>query len=284
MARGGGMRQFPLNGALAVITGAGSGIGAALARVLAARGCHLALVDIVPEALEATRAALAGVVRVSAHQMDVTDAGAVAALPGAVEAAHGVAADILVNNAGVALQGQFADVPGADFDWLLGINLLAPIRLTRAFLPMLAARPVAQIVNLSSLFGLVAPPGQAAYATAKFGLRGFSEALRHELAETGIGVSVVHPGGVATAIARNSRFTEAMDADQRAARLARVEALLKMPADKAAGIIADGIARRRARILVGRDAWIVDILQRLFPARYWAIVGRGFGATNKAKE
>lgn len=271
------MDRFPLNGALAVITGAGSGIGAALARHLAAQGTHLALADINAEGLQKTRAALTQNVRVSLHEMDVTDTDAADALPEAVQAAHGAPADILINNAGVALEGGFATVPEADFNWVLDINLHAPIRLTRAFLPVLASRPTAQIVNISSIFGIIAPPGQAAYSAAKFGLRGFSEALRHELAGSGVGVSVVHPGGVRTSIAKNARLTSKLNMAAAKRRMETVDNLLVLPPEEAARIITDGLVARKPRILVGRDAWQMDLVQRLMPTRYWTILRKRMG-------
>ena len=132
-----------------------------------------------------------------------------AALPARVRAAHG-RADLLINNAGVALAGTFDQVSESDFDWLMEINFHAVVRMTRAFLPQLRASDDARIVNVSSVFGLISPPGQCAYCASKFAVRGFSNSLRHELAGTRVGVSVVHPGGVATAIARNARAAQAM--------------------------------------------------------------------------
>jgi short-subunit dehydrogenase len=191
-----------------------------------------------------------------------------------VATAQGAPVDILVNNAGVALGGAFTDVSAADFDWLLEINLLAPIRLTRAFLPGLRARPAAHIANLSSIFGIVAPPRQVAYCTSKFGLRGFSEALRHELSGTTVGVTVVHPGGVRTSIARNARISGG--ANDVEARLARVEAKLTLPPARAGEIIAAAIAARKKRVLVGRDAKILDLIQRVLPSGYWSVIGKHF--------
>ena len=172
---------FPLRGGTAVITGAASGIGAALAVRLAARGAHLALADRDEAGLAATaqQARDAGV-RVSSHVLDLTDRPALEALPEAVLAAHG-RVNVLVNNAGVALGGNFSHLAIDDMEWLFAVNFWAPVRLTRGFMDALSREPAAHIVNVSSLFGLIAPPGQAAYAAAKFALRGFSEALRHEL-------------------------------------------------------------------------------------------------------
>lgn len=271
------MQGFEFNDRLTVITGAGSGIGAGLARAVAARGGHLTLVDMDADGLEATRASLRQNVRVSTHVMDVRDRAAVAALPDDVTAAHGAPADALVNNAGVALEGAFADVAEEDFDWVMDINLHAPIRLTRAFLPGLTTRPASHIVNVSSVFGLIGPPGQTAYSTAKFGLRGFSEALRHELERTNVGLTQVHPGGVNTSIARNSRMTTQLNEKEAEARLKAVQKFLTMPPDQAGEIIAKGVASGHERVLIGGDARKIDLIQRLMPTGYWSLLRKQFG-------
>jgi NAD(P)-dependent dehydrogenase (short-subunit alcohol dehydrogenase family) len=265
-----------LKNCVAVITGAGSGIGQATALSLARRGCHLALADIDGAGLAQTQAqvrapAPAAGVRVSGHRLDVADREAVAALPAAVLKEHG-RVDLLVNNAGVALAGSFDQVSEADFDWLMEINFHGVVRMTRAFLPLLRASDDARIVNISSVFGLISPPGQCAYSASKFAVRGFSNALRHELAGTRVGVSVVHPGGVATAIARNARVSTGTDADEMRRRLNLVEKLLRLPAEKAGEIIVRGVEKRRARILVGRDALIIALIERLFPVSYWRVL------------
>jgi NAD(P)-dependent dehydrogenase (short-subunit alcohol dehydrogenase family) len=261
-----------LKGRVTVITGAGSGIGRAIALCVARRGGHLALADIDETGLSQTQAqASAAGVRVSGHRLDVTDRRAVAALPAEVLNVHGQA-DLLINNAGVALGGNFDLVSEADFDWLMEINFHAVVRMTRAFLPLLRASDDARIVNLSSVFGLIAPPGQSAYSASKFAVRGFSNSLRHELAGTRVGVSVVHPGGVATAIARNARIADGVSADERRLRLEVAEKMLRMPADKAGEIIVRGVEQRRARILVGTDAIIISLLERLAPVNYWRVL------------
>lgn len=271
------MSLLLLKDKLAVITGAGSGIGAAVARALARRGAHLALVDVDQAGLEATRLAIPQPSRVSLHQMDVRDQGAIDDLPHAVEEAQQAPADILINNAGVALEGQFARVPAPDFDWVLDINLHAPIRLTRAFLPVLMQRPQAHIVNVSSIFGIIAPPGQAAYATAKFGLRGFTESLRHELEDSPVQVIQVHPGGIATSIGRNMRHTSNFTEEELRAREQAINAMLKMPPDQAAEVIVTGMEQGKTRILIGSDAKKMDVIQRLLPGRYWSILRKAFG-------
>jgi len=267
---------WTLRGGVAVLTGAASGIGAALAVELARRGMHLALVDVNAAGLEtvAARARAAGVT-VSTHALDVADHAAVAALPAAVLAAHG-RVTVLVNNAGVALGGRFEQVAAEDFDWLMSINFGGTVRLTRAFLPALAREPAAQLVNVSSIFGIIAPPGQTAYAASKFAVRGFSESLRHELEMGGspIGVTLVHPGGVRTAISNNARLARGLDAGEVAQEQAHWRSLLVMDPAQAAGIIATGIERRSKRVLVGSDAKGAAIVQRLFPVSYWKHVAR----------
>ena len=261
---------FPFENGVAVITGAGSGIGRALALALAERQCHLALSDRNEEALHETalRARQRGVT-VSEHVFDVADCDAIAALPDAVIATHG-RASLLFNNAGVALAGTFEQIDLGDFEWLFDINFWGPVRLTKAFLPILRREPAAHIVNISSLFGLIAPAGQTAYAASKFAVRGFSEALRHELEGSNVGLSVVHPGGVRTSIATNARIPPNVAPTIDPAQRARMEKLLSMPPEQAAADILAGVEKRAPRILVGSDAKRGDLLQRLRPAKYWA--------------
>ena len=260
-------KVFDVRGKLAVITGAASGIGRAIACSLAGRGCDLALADIDEAGLAETARLTSPTVQVTRHNLDVGDAAAVATFPAEVRAAHG-RVDILVNNAGVALGGSFAQVSAEDFDWLMGINFNGVVWLTRAFLPMLAERPQAQLVNISSLFGLVAPPGQTAYSAAKFAVRGFSQALRHELmaANSPVGVTIVHPGGVKTSIARNARVPAGVNANE---GVAQIERLLTLPPEAAGEIIVKGIIQRRPRVLVGKDAKLISVIERMMPVNYW---------------
>ena len=269
----GGGRVLNLKDRVAVITGAGSGIGRATALSLARRGCHLALADINEAGLAQTQAlALSAGVRATRHRLDVASREGVAALPAEILTAYG-RVDLLVNNAGVALGGTFEQLSEADFDWLMEINFHGVVRMTRAFLPLLRASDDARIVNVSSVFGLISPPGQCAYAASKFAVRGFSNALRLELADTRVGVSVVHPGGVATAIARNARVSQDVPAEEMRRRLQLAEKLLRLPPEKAGEIIVRGIEKRRARILVGRDAVIISLIERLLPVNYWRVLG-----------
>lgn len=271
-----------LGGRTAVITGAGSGIGRGIAQALAKRGCNLALADINQTGIEETAALLPNV-KVSRHRIDVSDRDECLALPAAVLSEHGHV-DVLFNNAGVAIGGTFEQVDETDFDWLMGINFTAVVRLTRAFLPYLKARDEARIVNTSSLFGLIAPPNQAAYCASKFAVRGFSESLRNELALAGstVGVSVVHPGGIRTAIARNARrprhLTNAEAVQAEAMRANFENKFLKMPPERAGEIIVAGVERNRSRIIVGNDARFAALIERLAPVSYWKILGRSMKA------
>ena len=269
------MRALDFTDKVAVITGAGSGIGQALAVQLAAAGAHLALADIRSEALAATVALLpAHGRRVSQHLVDVASTREVAAFPAAVLDAHG-GVDLLFNNAGVALGGHFTDLSAEDFDWLFDINFHGVVRVTRAFLPHLLQRPGAHLTNIASLFSLVAPAGQSAYSASKFAVRGFTDALRHELEGRELGISVVCPGGIATAIARNARMAASLPSEVVERQQARAAKLLRMPPERAAADILAGIRRRKPRILVGHDARIGAFLERLMPIRYWSLV-RGF--------
>lgn len=267
-------KRFVLRGKTALVTGAASGIGAAIAQALARRGCALALADRDAEGLAATvQAARAAGAAVSEHVLDLTDRDALLALPEAACARHG-GLHLLVNNAGVALCGRFEEADPIDIDWLMDINLHAVMRLTHACLPLLRAEPQAQIVNLSSVFGIVAPAGQAAYAASKFAVRGFTEALRHEYEGTGLGVTLVYPGGVATAIARNARVPRGMDAREAAERLAAFERLLTLRPEVAAEAILRGIEARAPRVVIGADARRALLIQRLMPMRYWLLIRR----------
>ena len=265
-----------LAGRTAVVTGAASGIGRGTAQALARRGCNLALADLNEEGLAET-ASLAGAhgVEISRHRLDVADREAVAAFPETVLAAHG-RADLLFNNAGVAVGGTFEQIAEEDFDWLMEINFWGVVRMTRAFLPVLRASGQARIVNVSSIFGIIAPPGQTAYCASKFAVRAFSESLRRELEAEGakIGVTVVHPGGVATSIARNARPPRGANDIDLDAQKERFEKFLRMPPEKAGEIIVAGVERERARVVVGNDARFMAAVERLAPVSYWKLLGR----------
>jgi short-subunit dehydrogenase len=265
-------------GAAAAVTGAASGIGRALALELAARGCDLALADRDEPGLQAVAAEIARAHprKVTLHRVDVAEPDQIEAFAqGAVAAHRGL--NIVINNAGVALLGQFTEIDQAQMEWLMNINFWGVVRTTRAFLPQLSRRSEAHIVNLSSIFGIIAPPGQSAYAAAKFAVRGFSESLRHELqmAKSPVRLSVVHPGGVATNIARNSQSGKGVtDNARRAQSIERFDAVAKTTPAAAALRIIEGIEKNAPRILIGNDARFMDLLQRFRPATYWPVLAR----------
>jgi short-subunit dehydrogenase len=269
-----------IRGAAAAVTGAASGIGRALALELAARGCDLALADRDEAGLQAVAAEIAKAHsrQVTLHRVDVGEPGQIADFALSATAAH-PDLNILVNNAGVALMGQFSELDQAQMDWLMNINFWGVVHGTRAFLPHLARQREAHIVNLSSIFGIIAPPGQTAYAAAKFAVRGFSESLRHELQMAGspVRLSVAHPGGVATNIARNSRAGAGVsDNARRAQSIERFDNAARTTPQAAALRIIQGIEKNAPRILIGNDARFMDLLQRLRPATYWAPLARRF--------
>jgi short-subunit dehydrogenase len=273
--------KLPLRNGVAVITGAAGGIGGALASILAGRGCHLALADIQAEDLAAVaeKARHSGV-KVSEHVFDVADAQAIRELPEAVRSCHG-RATVLVNNAGVALGGSFDEVSEEEFKWLFEINFWSVLRMIKAFLPLLREQPAAQIVNISSVLGLIGPPSQCAYSASKFAVRGLSEVLRHELEEENslVRVSVVHPGGVRTGIAVHARVAAAAGREVTDAEASRYEKLLSLAPEKAAAQIVRGLERRRKRILVGNDARMIDLIQRCWPAHYWYFLRKKLDAS-----
>jgi short-subunit dehydrogenase len=267
-----------IRGAAAAVTGAASGIGRALALELAARGCDLALADRDEAGLQAVAVEIGSKQKVSVHRVDVGEPGQIADFAAAATAAH-PGLNILINNAGVALLGQFHEIEQAQMEWLMNINFWGVVHGTRAFMPHLAQRPEAHIVNLSSIFGIIAPPGQTAYAAAKFAVRGFSESLRHELraAASPIKLSVVHPGGIATNIARNSRPGSGMiDNTRRSEAIERFDNAARTTPAEAARRIITGIEKNEPRILIGFDAQITDIVQRLRPGTYWKAMSRVF--------
>ncbi len=261
---------------VAVVTGAGSGIGRALALALAGRGCALALADKDARSIAsaADEAKKAGAHAVSEHVVDVADVEAMTRFRDEALKAHG-RVELLVNNAGVALQGELEELTLENMRWLIDVNFWGVVHGTRLFLPSLRQQRQAHIVNISSIFGIVGVAGQSAYAASKFAVRGFSEVLRHELGDTAIRVSTVHPGGVRTNIARNARVPAKLDPRQRERLVAAFEErLARTTPEQAARRILRGIEHDELRILVGGDARLLATLQWLLPARYWMVIDR----------
>jgi short-subunit dehydrogenase len=267
-----------ISGAAVAVTGAASGIGRALAIELAARGADLALADRDEAGLQTLAAEIArnGPRKVSLHRVDVGEPEQIAAFAREAIAAH-PRLNIVVNNAGVALLGGFHEIDQAQIEWLFNINFWGVVHSTRAFLDHLASQPAAHIVNVSSIFGIVAPPGQTAYAAAKFAVRGFSESLRHELqtAKSPIRLSVVHPGGIKTNIVRNMRSGSGVtDNERRVQSIERFDAITQTSPKDAALRIIRGIEKDEPRILIGGDARFMDLLQRFRPATYWKVMAK----------
>lgn len=263
---------------VAAITGAGSGIGRALATGLAKGGCEVALSDINEVGLEETASqARAHGVKVSTERVDVSNRDAVHAWADTVVANHG-RVNLIFNNAGVALGSTVESTNYEDFEWLMAINFWGVVYGTKAFLPHLKASGDGHVVNVSSILGLAGMPGQSAYNCAKFAVRGFTESLRQELAMTDAPVRAtsVHPGGIKTNIARAARTDHSLrevgiDSEDPAKQFERA---FITTADKAAEIILRGVAKQRGRVLVGPDAHAFDWIVRLLPCRYQAITLR----------
>jgi short-subunit dehydrogenase len=270
------VQAFNFQGSAAAVTGAASGIGRALALELAARGCDLALADLDEAGLATLVKEITAIHprRITTRRVDVAQLSQVEDF---AQAAIGdfPALNVVINNAGVALLGQFEEYDHAQMAWVMGINFWGAVYGTRAFLAHLQSRPQAHIVNISSIFGIVAPAGQSAYAASKFAVRGFSEALRHELAmnKSTVRLSVVHPGGIATNIARSARAgVRVRDVPSPSEIGERFEKMARTSPATAARRIIRGIERNEPRILIGADARFLDLLQRLRPATYWRIV------------
>jgi short-subunit dehydrogenase len=267
------MDRYVFAGGTAIVTGAASGIGEALAHELGARGSHLVLLDRdadrlagVADAVRLERPALT----VSTVVVDLADREA------ADRAGRQLAADypqttLLINNAGVALGGRFDQVTLDEFNWLIDINFRAVVTLTHHLLPVLRKNPGAHLTNVSSIFGIIAPPGQAAYVSSKFAIRGFTEVLRYELAGS-VGVTCIHPGGIATRIATTSRVGSGVSEAERTMGRAEAGRLLTIPPATAAKVILDGVHRRRPRVLIGASAKIPALLTRIAPTSYFSLL------------
>jgi short-subunit dehydrogenase len=262
-----------IKGAAVALTGAASGIGRALASALAAQGADLALADIDEPQLAALANELrqSHQVNISAHRVDVAEDDEVRRFAEAAIRQH-PRLNVLINNAGVALQGWFEEMTLAEFDWVMSVNFRGVVRGTYYFLPHLRAQREAHIVNISSVFGLIAPVGQTAYSASKFAVRGFTESLRHELAATNVRVTCVHPGGIATNILRNSRAVKAVDDERRAQASKRFAKMAKTTPEQAAAVIIEGLLQNRPRVLIGGDARFMDRLQRWLPTSYWRVM------------
>jgi short-subunit dehydrogenase len=266
--------EYRFAGRTAVLTGAASGIGEQVAYGLAHRGSDLVLVDVdqgrlspVAERIRTSHPAIA----VRTVVTDLADRAAVEALAAQVLAEH-PAIGLLVNNAGIALGGRFDQVSIDQFEQVMNVNFRAPMLLTHALLPALTATPGGHLVNVSSLFGLIAPPGQSAYCASKFALRGLSESLRGELLDNGVGVTTVHPGGIRTRIAESALVGSRVPEEEIEPNKKLFAALLSYPPEKAAEQILRAVAKRKARLLIASSAKAPDLLARLLPVGHARIV------------
>ncbi len=274
-----------MNGKVAAITGAGSGIGRELAAALARRGAHLSLTDIDTEGLADTVALCEGRgVKVTSRRLDVADRDAIYEWASAVPEEHGQV-NLLFNNAGVALVADVATMSDEDMHWLVDINLWGVVNGCRAFLPHLEASGEGHIVNLSSVFGLLSIPSQSAYNIAKFGVRGFSDALRMELeiSKSCVSVTTVHPGGVKTNIARSARQDPSTSTPTRKGQDIgeAFDRIARTTADSAAAQILAGVERNRRRVVVGADGKALDLISRLPAGLYQRVLVQGARSANR---
>ena len=283
------MKKF--SNCVAVITGAGSGIGQQLAIQLADAGARLAISDINPDNLQETKTQIENnAATVFAEVVDVSDQKAVFAHAERVKAEFGEV-NLVINNAGVALaSGPVWRTPLEQFNWVMSINFDGVVSGTYAFLPMLREAQWGHIVNISSLFGLISVPTQSAYNASKFAVRGLTEALRQELkiGESSVSATCVHPGGIKTNIARNARVVDdgSDDLEQRTKEsITNFDKLARTTPESAATQILNAVVNDRARLLIGWDAKLIDIVQRIMPSRYGAFIYKmlGDGAPKKSE-
>jgi NAD(P)-dependent dehydrogenase (short-subunit alcohol dehydrogenase family) len=272
-----------LEGKIVVVTGAGSGIGRALALQLAAQGAQLALCDVNETNLQKTvEIASAHGVKVYSAALDVSKRDAFQTFADNVARALGNAS-VIINNAGVALSQNVEGMDRKDFEWVLNINFWGVVNGCEAFLPQLRQQKDAHIVNISSIFGIIGVPSQSAYNASKFAVKGFTEALRQELNGSNIHVTCVHPGGIKTNIARNARvhndmFGRVADVKKLANDFDRLAATTS---EEAARQIVRAIENNQKRLLIGKDAKALDAIQRLLPNHYDTVLGIGYKLMSK---
>ncbi|BBZ00452.1 SDR family NAD(P)-dependent oxidoreductase [Mycolicibacterium fallax] len=264
-------------GKVAVVTGAGSGIGRALALELGRSGAKLAISDVDVAGLAETEALLKSIgAPVKADRLDVTEREAFLIYADEVKEHFGVVHQIY-NNAGIAFTGDVEVMGFKDIERVMDVDFWGVVNGTKAFLPHLLESGDGHVINVSSLFGIFAVPGQSAYNAAKFAVRGFTEALRQEMItkKRPVAVTTVHPGGIKTAIARNAGSVEDLDAADLAAQFDKK--LARTSPERAAEIILEAVRKKKARVLVGADAKSLDVLVRILGSNYQSIFSRVMG-------
>jgi NADP-dependent 3-hydroxy acid dehydrogenase YdfG len=259
---------------VAAITGAASGMGRALAIALSKEGCHIAISDVDTDGLRETESLIKSGVKVTCHTLNVADKLAMKNYASSVEQQHGKV-NMIFNNAGVSVTDTAEHMSLEDFEWLMNINFWGVVYGTRAFLPFLREQTEAHIVNTSSIFGVIALPTQSAYNASKFAVRGYTYSVRQELADSHIGVSCVQPGGVKTNIIANSRF---VPTDNESATkeefVQQFDTMAGLTSEQAAELILKGVRKNKAQILVGRDAKIAALIERILPIGYQKLLGK----------
>ena len=266
------MRRLDVRGRTTVITGAAAGMGAEVARDLAQRGARVALVDRDSDGLAAVAADIAGSGHTT-HVVDLADDGAVFAAAREIEASHS-RVQALITCAGSSMLGDIDQLTMDEMRWLMDVNLWGTVNISKALLPALRREPAAHITHLVSIYGLAAPAGRIPYAMSKFAVRGFTEALRHELERSTVTVGAVYPAGVKTGIILRGRFAAVIDPAIAARAAAAQAAMYHTEPAEAARRIVEATVNRRPRTMVGREARLVDVLARITPSHYWAPMRR----------
>lgn len=270
------MKNYTFAPGTAIVTGAASGIGEALAHGLATRGSSLVLLDRDVDRLMAVATSIGssypGLI-IDTVVVDLSDTKATDEM-GAQLAAEHPETTLLINCAGVALGGTFDQLTLDEFNWLMDINFRAVVTLTHHLLPVLQRHPGAHLANVSSVFGIIAPPGQSAYVSSKFAVRGFTEAIRSESYGRGVGVTVIHPGGIKTRIADTARSGSGVPANEAQKGRDAFNRFLTIAPESAARVILNGIERRKERVLIGASAKLPDIIARIAPAHTIPILNR----------
>lgn len=270
------MSGTQIDGRVAVVTGAGSGIGRALAQNLAGRGCPLVLVDRDEHTLQETVDSIA--TPVLHRTLDVSDRWALQGLASDTKEWGQGPIGVIVNNAGITVSQTIAQSSPEELERVMNVNFWGVVHGTQAFLPLLQEQDAGALVNISSVFGIMAFPTQGIYCASKFAVRGFTESLRHEMRGTGVRVHCVHPGGIKTNIVRNATVHVDNQGNTDKAQMVKdFDRLARTSPAKAADTILTGVLKGRERILIGADAHLLETIVRLLPVRYYDLMSKGEG-------